>query len=278
MLPFDPTLARSARCAPDKALLARYRPGAPFSSPRPLLSTLPALARPALACRADNVGDNVGDIAGMGADLFGSFAESTCAALVISAVSQLGVEHNYSGMMFPLLVSATGIIVCLLTTFIATDLKPARVISEIEHTLKMQLIISTLLMTPVSHPAAAHADHPSARHQLPPLPFVSITGLWGRPFPSRVTCCTIGGRPGCCSCPLPPSPLPLAAPQVALAVSVWSLPPTFDMSVPSASTTQAFDTKVRQFAVQVALTTRAWSQAPLPAVHGCRPRAFLRMV
>ena len=29
------------------------------------------------------VGDNVGDIAGMGADLFGSFAESTCAALVM---------------------------------------------------------------------------------------------------------------------------------------------------------------------------------------------------
>merc|ERR1719199_1937650 len=37
------------------------------------------------ACIADNVGDNVGDIAGMGADLFGSFAESTCAALVLSA-------------------------------------------------------------------------------------------------------------------------------------------------------------------------------------------------
>merc|ERR1719378_1664144 len=40
------------------------------------------------ACIADNVGDNVGDIAGMGADLFGSFAESSCAALVLaSAVS-----------------------------------------------------------------------------------------------------------------------------------------------------------------------------------------------
>merc|ERR1719379_2409670 len=36
---------------------------------------------------ADNVGDNVGDIAGMGADLFGSFAESTCAALVIAAAA-----------------------------------------------------------------------------------------------------------------------------------------------------------------------------------------------
>ena len=34
---------------------------------------------------ADNVGDNVGDIAGMGDDLFGSFAESTCADLVIGA-------------------------------------------------------------------------------------------------------------------------------------------------------------------------------------------------
>jgi Na+/H+-translocating membrane pyrophosphatase len=36
---------------------------------------------------ADNVGDNVGDIAGMGADLFGSLAESTCACLIISGTS-----------------------------------------------------------------------------------------------------------------------------------------------------------------------------------------------
>ena len=36
---------------------------------------------------ADNVGDNVGDVAGMGADLFGSCAESTCAALVIGVLA-----------------------------------------------------------------------------------------------------------------------------------------------------------------------------------------------
>merc|ERR1719387_2782361 len=35
------------------------------------------------ACIADNVGDNVGDIAGMGADLFGSFAEASVAAVYI---------------------------------------------------------------------------------------------------------------------------------------------------------------------------------------------------
>ncbi|KAK9845522.1 hypothetical protein WJX81_008507 [Elliptochloris bilobata] len=98
---------------------------------------------------ADNVGDNVGDIAGMGADLFGSFAESTCAALVISSVSALGSNHLYVAMQYPLLISATGILVCLLTAFVATDIKPARMVSEIESTLKYQLIISTVLATPV---------------------------------------------------------------------------------------------------------------------------------
>ena len=44
-----------------------------------------------------------------------------------------------------------GIVVCILTTLIATDLKPARVVAEIESTLKVQLIVSTLVMTPVSH-------------------------------------------------------------------------------------------------------------------------------
>lgn len=55
-------------------------------------------------CRTDNVGDNVGDIAGMGADLFGSFAESTCAALIVSSVSSMGTSHDFVGLSFPLLI------------------------------------------------------------------------------------------------------------------------------------------------------------------------------
>ena len=47
------------------------------------------------------------------------------------------------------MISAAGILVCLVTTFIATDLRPARLINEIENTLKLQLIVSTLLATPV---------------------------------------------------------------------------------------------------------------------------------
>jgi inorganic pyrophosphatase len=67
---------------------------------------------------ADNVGDNVGDIAGMGADLFGSLAESTCACLVISGSSPELIKE--SGYYFPLIISAAGIVVCLFTTFLST--------------------------------------------------------------------------------------------------------------------------------------------------------------
>jgi Na+/H+-translocating membrane pyrophosphatase len=51
---------------------------------------------------ADNVGDNVGDIAGMGADLFGSLAESTCAALVVSSTSPELVK-TVDCLYFPLI-------------------------------------------------------------------------------------------------------------------------------------------------------------------------------
>lgn len=67
---------------------------------------------------ADNVGDNVGDIAGMGSDLFGSFAESTCAALVVGSSSPT-FYYQPSALYYPLLITAFGIIVSILTTFAA---------------------------------------------------------------------------------------------------------------------------------------------------------------
>lgn len=51
---------------------------------------------------ADNVGDNVGDVAGMGADLFGSYAESTCAALVVAATCPELVDAGWSAIVFPM--------------------------------------------------------------------------------------------------------------------------------------------------------------------------------
>ncbi|RRT48813.1 hypothetical protein B296_00035974 [Ensete ventricosum] len=96
---------------------------------------------------ADNVGDNVGDIAGMGSDLFGSYAESSCAALVVASISSFGINHELTAMFYPLLISSMGIIVCLVTTLFATDLFEIKAVKEIEPALKRQLIISTALMT-----------------------------------------------------------------------------------------------------------------------------------
>jgi K(+)-stimulated pyrophosphate-energized sodium pump len=93
---------------------------------------------------ADNVGDNVGDVAGMGADLFGSCAESTCAAMVISAVVFAG---NPDALLFPILISAVGIPIALLTKFLV------RVKSEedVAPALMKLLIISSAIMAVVMY-------------------------------------------------------------------------------------------------------------------------------
>merc|ERR1719409_51562 len=121
------------------------------------------------ACIADNVGDNVGDIAGMGADLFGSFAESTVAALVIAAKGIADTEkqipslaENFTSLYFPVLISSSGIIVGVITMMLVLSLIPkltkdGEYLPGIENTLKGSLIISTILQTPVVIALAIYA-------------------------------------------------------------------------------------------------------------------------
>merc|ERR1712238_7765 len=103
---------------------------------------------------ADNVGDNVGDVAGMGSDLFGSFAEATCAALVLG--SSIALSGGWDAMVFPVSVSAVGIFVCLVCSFIATDIKPVKSEADVESALKLQLISTTVLMIPAVYFAAVY--------------------------------------------------------------------------------------------------------------------------
>ena len=96
---------------------------------------------------ADNVGDNVGDIAGMGADLFGSLAESTCAALIVSSGSR-NMVNTPEAIYFPLVVTAIGIVasfICQWFAYIKTD--------KVELQLKIQLWVSTILMSAMIIPA-----------------------------------------------------------------------------------------------------------------------------
>ena len=99
---------------------------------------------------ADNVGDNVGDVAGMGSDLFGSFAEATCAALVVASQSAELIHYGgWAGLMFPVAISGGGILVCMICSFLATHIQPVKKESDIEKVLKVQLGATTIMLTGV---------------------------------------------------------------------------------------------------------------------------------
>jgi K(+)-stimulated pyrophosphate-energized sodium pump len=68
---------------------------------------------------ADNVGDNVGDVAGMGADLFESYVGSIIAAMIIGLTTTFMVP----AILFPLLISALGIVASIIGTFIVRTKK-----------------------------------------------------------------------------------------------------------------------------------------------------------
>ncbi len=68
---------------------------------------------------ADNVGDNVGDVAGMGSDLFESYCNAMIASMAIAATLALGqwevlAEARGDLMFLPLALAATGLVCSLL--------------------------------------------------------------------------------------------------------------------------------------------------------------------
>ncbi len=101
---------------------------------------------------ADNVGDNVGDVAGMGADIYESMVAAIVAAMAIALtanatqLSRLVADANatgnakVAGVVLPLALSAIGLLVSLLSIFIARALKNMN---------PAQVLRSALIMPPV---------------------------------------------------------------------------------------------------------------------------------
>mmetsp|Transcript_3482 Transcript_3482/g.13920 ORF Transcript_3482/g.13920 Transcript_3482/m.13920 type:complete len:764 (+) Transcript_3482:128-2419(+) len=136
---------------------------------------------------ADNVGDNVGDVAGMGSDLFGSFAEATCAALVVAAQSgSLIAQGGWAGLMFPVAISGGGILVCLVCSFIATHIQPVKKEVDIEKVLKVQLGATTILLTAVVY-ILAYIFLPSK------FQIQAVSGTVINFTPTKAWGCTIAG-------------------------------------------------------------------------------------
>jgi inorganic pyrophosphatase len=195
---------------------------------------------------ADNVGDNVGDIAGMGADLFGSLAESTCAALVVSG-SSIDLLKTPDAIFYPLIVTATGILASFIAQFLANIGEVNK--DNVENKLKMQLVWSSLIMTGLLVPSV---------YILPPhirIPFGITTynvsrwavfgcvviGLWAglligfvteyytsnkySPVRKLVDSCKMGAAPNIISVLLsvtnPPSFQSLPSPSLSTTPSTW---------------------------------------------------------
>jgi K(+)-stimulated pyrophosphate-energized sodium pump len=59
---------------------------------------------------ADQVGDNVGDCAGRGADLFESGADNVITTMIVAASPIFLSRYGWAGVMFPLIVRAIGIL------------------------------------------------------------------------------------------------------------------------------------------------------------------------
>jgi H(+)-translocating pyrophosphatase len=105
---------------------------------------------------ADCIGDNVGDIAGMGSDLFGSFGEASCAALVIAAGSA-ELSADFTRMMYPLLITAAGTVVCMITGYTTAVDCGVKKKDDIEPVLKKQLVTSTIGSTIILYVVTMYA-------------------------------------------------------------------------------------------------------------------------
>jgi len=88
---------------------------------------------------ADNVGDNVGDCAGMGADVYESYVVIGIAAIILGVLAvqlsgnSLIASLSYNLIFFPLLIGASGIISSIIASFIVNSklgnkLQPMRVL------------------------------------------------------------------------------------------------------------------------------------------------------
>jgi len=67
---------------------------------------------------ADNVGDNVGDVAGMGSDIFESYCGAMIATIAIAATSVAVADGQANMMMLPLALAAIGLVSSIIMIFV----------------------------------------------------------------------------------------------------------------------------------------------------------------
>ncbi len=96
---------------------------------------------------ADNVGDNVGDVAGMGSDLYESYVSAIAASMVLGVIAL----DASTGMLMPLALAAVGIVVSIIGALSVRpkDMKDAdfeKQVAKAHATMNTGVYVSNILM------------------------------------------------------------------------------------------------------------------------------------
>ncbi|MFG2181112.1 sodium-translocating pyrophosphatase [Streptomyces abikoensis] len=132
---------------------------------------------------ADNVGDNVGDCAGMAADLFESYAVTLVAALILGKAA-----FGDSGLAFPLLVPAIGVVTAMIGIFAVAPRRSDRSgMTAINRGFFISAVISLVLVA-----VAVFAYLPSSYADLKGVGDAAIRGHGGDPRVLALVAVAIG--------------------------------------------------------------------------------------
>ncbi len=104
------------------------------------------------AAIADQVGDNVGDVAGMGADLFESYVDAIIATMALASIAAAGVgsefftptDYGEKALMLPLIVAGLGIFASIIGTMIVLAGKGKNVYGALRNSLFVSAILTAV--------------------------------------------------------------------------------------------------------------------------------------
>jgi len=126
------------------------------------------------AVLADNVGDNVGDVAGMGADLYESYCGSILAAAALGVAAGFGIF----GVVLPMLIAALGMIFSILGIYLVRTKEGAST-AKLLSSLGMGVNISAVLIALASGGLVIYLLGVQADHGILPAVRIWIAILVG---------------------------------------------------------------------------------------------------
>ncbi|MDI9644687.1 MAG: sodium/proton-translocating pyrophosphatase, partial [Candidatus Verstraetearchaeota archaeon] len=100
---------------------------------------------------ADNVGDAVGDCAGMGADLFETYVVTALAAMLLASSPAVVAKFGSGAISLPLMIGAMAIFATVVGTFFVRVGKSGKIMNALYKGLAVTTAISAVMFYAVSH-------------------------------------------------------------------------------------------------------------------------------